>query len=203
METELTQACRAGARYEVGAERHVAGSQRREGRERFAGPWSTRFRQARPERGDIRSERLIRSPGLPRQREQNRHQHVDEHRREADFVWPRRILSRLEELGGVGPSIVQLAGEIVSLSGPLPADSSNRRVVPIRRLHFTVYFSQLMRTRQISPATTARRQRPLPKLPCRQCARSNVSCSTCGSTRRDPPRPNLRSTWSGPGARHA
>jgi hypothetical protein len=92
-------------------------------------------RQALPKRCDILSERLIRSPLRTRQREQNRHQNVGEHRRDGDVAGPRRIVLRLEELGRVGAVTVELRGEIVSLGGIASANGADRRIVPVGSFH--------------------------------------------------------------------
>ena len=90
-------------------------------------------RQAPPKRCDILPEALIGGPIRPRQREQNRHQNVGEHRRDGDVAGPRRIMLRLEELGGVSAAIVKLRGEIVRLGGVASANGADQRIVPIGR----------------------------------------------------------------------
>ena len=81
-------------------------------------------RQALPKRCDILPERLIGGPIRPRQREQNRHQNVGEHRRDGDVAGPRRIC-RLEKRGGVGAEIAEFGGEIIRLGGPAPANRAD------------------------------------------------------------------------------
>jgi hypothetical protein len=93
-------------------------------------------RQALPKRCDILPEGLIGGPIRPRQREQNRHQNIGEHRRDGDLAGPRRIVLRLEELGGVGAVMVELRSEIVGVGGVAPANGADRRIVSIRRSHF-------------------------------------------------------------------
>jgi hypothetical protein len=92
-------------------------------------------RQALPKRCDILPEGLIGGPIRPRQREQNRHQNVCEHRRDGDVAGPRRIVLRLEELGGVGAVMVELRGEIVRLGGIASANGADRRIVPVGSFH--------------------------------------------------------------------
>jgi hypothetical protein len=92
-------------------------------------------RQALPKRCDILPEGLIGGPIRPRQCEQNRHDYIGEHRRDGDVAGPRRIVLRLEELGGVGAVIMKLRGEIVSLGGIAAADGADRRIVPVGSFH--------------------------------------------------------------------
>jgi hypothetical protein len=92
-------------------------------------------RQALPQRCDILPEGLIGGPIRPRQREQNRHQNVGEHRRDGDVAGPRRIVSRIEECGGVRAVTMELEGEIVSFGGIAPANGADRRIVPVGSFH--------------------------------------------------------------------
>ena len=92
-------------------------------------------RQALPKRCDILPEGLIGSPIRPRQREQNRHQNVCEHRRDGDVAGPRRIVLRPEESGGVSAVMVEFRGEVVSLGGIAAADGADRRIVSVRSFH--------------------------------------------------------------------
>jgi len=98
------------------------------------GPWSDRFRQALPQRCDILPEGLIGGPIRPRQREQNRHQHVGEHRRDGDVSRPRRIV-RLEKRSGVSAATVKLGREIVSLGRIASANGADRRIVSVGSFH--------------------------------------------------------------------
>ena len=92
-------------------------------------------RQALPKRCDILPEGLIGGPIRPRQREQNRHDYIGEHRRDADVSGARRIVSRIEECGGVRAVTMKLRGEIVSLGGIASADGADRRIVPVGSFH--------------------------------------------------------------------
>jgi hypothetical protein len=92
-------------------------------------------RHALPKGSDILSERPIRGPLRPRRREQNRHHHVGERRRNCDGARPRRIGLGPEQRGRVRAEIVKLAGQIVGLAGIAPTDFANAWIVPIRRFH--------------------------------------------------------------------